>query len=224
VVLRRVGLPQGQRFVVPFARDLARVDLEQRLLCGHRQEFGGLGHGQNLEGLRPDLLPHPPRPLLPGFSLLQRQVVDLGDITAGTVEEDNLAPAHAASNCAAHPVYPVGGGAGVAGGAVAGEIDDAAEELALGTPGSEYADLRVDWPGRPHDVRIALARMRRGDAVFHDEAAVEGDRRLRSSADREQRISASAPCLDGGCGDLSRYVFEVAHVRRRSMLPREVLT
>ena len=142
-------------------------------------------------------------PTLPPTSWAQRSplgllvgapVVDLGDVARGPGEEDDDAVlAVVALDHLLQVVDVVGRDAAGAGRGVAGEVDDAAEELVriLGVPGADDADLRVDGPGRLDDVRVALARVRDGPAVAHLEAAVEGDRLLAPLADAGLRLHAA---------------------------------
>ena len=66
---------------------------------------------------------------------------------------------------------------------MAGEVDDAAEQLLLVVPDADDADLRIDGAGRLDDVGVALAGMRDRAAVAHLEAAIEGHRRFAAATD-----------------------------------------
>ena len=141
---------------------------------------------QDLEGLGADPAADELGPAVAARVLVGAAVVDLGDVARGPGEEDDdRVLAVVALDGLLQVVDVVGRDAAGAGRGVAGEVDDAAEQLVrvLGVPGADDADLRVDGPGRLDDVGVALARVGDRPAVAHPEAAVEGDLVLDPLAD-----------------------------------------
>ena len=93
-----------------------------------------------------------------------------------------------------------------------GEIHDAAEQAAFQVPDPHHADLRIGWPGRAHNLRIAGARMREREAVLHAEPAVERDLVLMAVADGELGVRAGGVRANNGFDDLPFQQLRVAGI------------
>ena len=73
---------------------------------------------------------------------------------------------------------------------MAGEVDDDAEQVVAEIPDADGADLRIDRSRVAHDLGVAGAGVREGEAALHAYAAVERDLVLMAYADGEASVDA----------------------------------
>src|SRR5262249_23215744 len=145
----RVFLDHGQRLLDAFGIGRAPFDRHHFRPRLDRRERAGFHGEEHLERLGTELAANELRPAF-GVGLLEWiLVVHLGDVTGGAVEEDDDGVlAEVALDYLFEVVNVIGGDAAGAGGGVAGEVDDAAEELLFVVPGADDADLGVGRAGR----------------------------------------------------------------------------
>jgi len=103
---------------------------------------------------------------------------------------------------------------------MAGEVDDRADQGAVLAPGADDADGRVDRPGRGDDVRVHLAGVRVGAAVFADEAALEDHAALGADAGVDLRRLEALRRHQDGRRQLPRHPVGVPRIRHRRVLEK----
>ena len=175
VALGGVLLRELDAALEAFGRGLAAGDAEHLVGGGRRPQVAGLGGDEHLERLGAHAGADEAGGALAELVGVGAQVVHLGHIAAGAVEEhhDGLV-AHHAANGLLEVADPVGRRPAGAGGAVAGEVDHAAEQAPVSAEGADHTHLGVGGVGVADDVGVALAGVRVGEAVGHSLAAVEG--------------------------------------------------
>ena len=97
---------------------------------------------------------------------------------------------------------------------MAAEVHHTAEQLAIGSPGTNHDDIGVDRAGGFGDFRVVLAGVGHGHAAAHAEAAVEGHHFFAPTPYRTggggQAAMRLANRLDNACFHLFE-VFQVGH-------------
>ena len=104
-----------------------------------------------------------------------------------------------------------------------GEVNDYADELAVGVPGADDADLRIDGRGVAGDVGVHRAGVAPGPAVFHALAAVEGDLVLLSETEAERDGREPRVGEAHGLDDFALDGREVGGIGERGFLVGEAL-
>ena len=151
--------------------------------CHVEQHLHGLGTHASPDQTRPGFRPR----ILGGI-----QVVDLGHITGRSGQEhDNHVLAERAANRLFQVVNVVGRNATGTRCGMAGEVDDAAEQLALFVPSADHAHFRIGRSRWFDNIWVALPRMCERETVTHAKAPVEGhlvfDALARSTASSDAR-------------------------------------
>jgi len=165
--------------------------------------------------------------LSPGFRrrvFRGAEVVHLRDVAGRTGREHHHhVVAHDATNDFLQIINVVGRDAARTGRGVTSKVDDTADELAFDVPNRHHADLRIHRAGRFDNIRIALARVRVTEAVFHAEAAVIGHLVLAAAAESAMDLGAGfmsrADRVDDGLLD----ALEVLGIGHRGLLVGQLL-
>ena len=98
---------------------------------------------------------------------------------------------------------------------MAGIVDDRADQVAVGIPGADHADIGIDRAGRLDDVRISDAGMGGRAAVAHAEAAIEHRRTLDARSGSAAGRSTGRVGGHDGVGDLAFDVGQIIGVGQR---------
>jgi len=100
------------------------------------------------------------------------EIVDLGHVAAGPLEEHDTASWPIARDRSFHMIDPVGRDAVGTGRAVAAVVHHATAALSLLVPHADYPDVGIDGPDRLEDVGVSLSGVRVAQPVLHAEAAI----------------------------------------------------
>jgi hypothetical protein len=205
-------------------RRRAAFDLQNLLACLDRRG-GGLRHRQqSADRLRADAAADELRPFLRFRALIGAEIVHLRHVTARALhEDDGRTRAEAALDGFFEVLNPVGRNAAGIRRGVAGVVDHDADKLTLHVPGTDHTDLRVDGTGVFEDVGIARAGMTPTLAVFHAQAAVEGDFVLMAEAKAELHRHFASICRHDTRDDLIRQTQHIASVGAGGLFIRELL-
>ena len=184
----------------------------------------GINSDKNLHGFGTDAAADAKSIRLATDASIGGRVVDLCDVARVSVEEDDDSVfAKSAVDDLFESPGPVGGYAGRAGGGVAGEVYDAADEFAFVVPCSDDADLGINGPGFFYHVGISVAWMCECKAVFHAPATVERDISFFTATESEGEFGAGFPGFDDGFCDSGNHAFEVDGIGHGGLFVGEVL-
>ena len=179
---------------------------------------------QRLIGLGADTSPNDLAPFLGAGILELGEVIHLGHVSARALQKDDRQRriARGPPQRLLHRPNPVRGNAAGTGRRMTGEIHHAAEQAAFQVPDAHHADLRIDRPGRAHDLRVAGAWMREREAVLHAEPAVERDLVLMAKTDGELGVGAGGVRSDDGLDDLPFQQLRIAGIGGDGLFRRQM--